>query len=349
MSVLFYHFTYRWALQFPGTGFYGSFFQYAYLGVQFFFVISGFVISYTLENTANLSSFFKNRFIRLFPPLLLCTLITYGVAALLDKGGDVPFAHQPVNLLPSLTMINPALWTYLIHRPVAWINGSYWSLWVELEFYFIAAILYFSARGSFFRNLLVTTIVVTIVKYIPPVVLHFAAGTAYRSVMPFFASWKTITGLFKIVFYLPWFTLGALFYQWYKGVRWWADRQLRLLVLIVLCLQYTDLYIYSGWVLQICISIFFLVLIYKREYLGFLDLPVFKRIGVISYSMYLIHEVIGILLLLKWNTVLKHNPLLPILMICLTILFAELSYRFYEQPVSGWLKRKLFPVTLTNP
>ncbi|HTD39422.1 MAG TPA: acyltransferase family protein, partial [Mucilaginibacter sp.] len=68
LSVMLFHFTYSWTARDPYGKFFLHIFHYGYLGVQFFFMISGFVISYTLENTPNLLSFYKNRFSRLFPP-----------------------------------------------------------------------------------------------------------------------------------------------------------------------------------------------------------------------------------------------------------------------------------------
>ncbi len=92
-------------------------------------------------------------------------------------------------------------------------------------------------------------------------------------------------------------------------------------------------------------ALLFGLLIYKKEYLSFLCLPIFKRIGVISYSMYLIHEVIGALLIRHFAKDPGWVPFIPLLRIGLTILFAELSYRFYERMTSIWLKRLFFRST----
>src|SRR5258706_4991330 len=101
MGVLLFHFTFLWKDKCPYGDYFGSFFRYGYLGVQFFFIISGFVISYTLEGTDSLSSFWKNRFIRLFPPLLACTIITFGVAGILDSHLLFSDSHKAINFLPT--------------------------------------------------------------------------------------------------------------------------------------------------------------------------------------------------------------------------------------------------------
>jgi peptidoglycan/LPS O-acetylase OafA/YrhL len=51
--------------------------------------------------------------------------------------------------------------------------------------------------------------------------------------------------------------------------------------------------VFAIWIFQLMIIMLFLLMIYKRQYLFFLNISLFKRIGVISYSIYLIHEVIG--------------------------------------------------------
>ena len=84
LSVVLYHYFDRWNdPQFPYFG--GSFFHNGALGVPFFFMISGFVIYYTLENTASFKLFWKKRFIRLFPSLLIASVITYCFLLLFDQ------------------------------------------------------------------------------------------------------------------------------------------------------------------------------------------------------------------------------------------------------------------------
>ena len=51
--------------------------NYGYFGVPFFFVISGFVILYSLETTNSYKDFLKKRYIRLAPGMLICSIITF--------------------------------------------------------------------------------------------------------------------------------------------------------------------------------------------------------------------------------------------------------------------------------
>ena len=93
LSVLFYHYTVKWASVLPYGKFFGGVFSYGFLGVHFFFIISGFVIHYTLESTANAFSFFRNRFARLAPAMLLCSVVSFLVMRLLDDRLLFPNGH----------------------------------------------------------------------------------------------------------------------------------------------------------------------------------------------------------------------------------------------------------------
>lgn len=357
LSVLFYHFTIEWRDHTPYGNYFGSLFKYGYLGVEFFFVISGFVISYTLESTDSLSSFWKRRFIRLFPPLLACTLLTWGGALLLDSNQLFPNAHKIKNFWPTFTLTNPSIWSSLTHTHFAWINGSYWSLWVEIQFYILSSVLYFWNKAHFFRNILIAAIILSIVKYIPPFLLN-RGWPLSGGLTGFLKGWGYLDAVFNIDYYILWFTLGIIFHQLYKGHdldipgKGWSAR-IRSRPLTMVCIGIVLLQLYSDRlyadrlfvirIFQLMILTLFLLMIYKRKYLFFLNNSLFSRIGVISYSIYLIHEVIGTLLINRYGAYLgRWAPLSLLITIMLIIVFAEGSYRFYEKRISRWLKKILY-------
>ncbi|HXP49743.1 MAG TPA: acyltransferase family protein, partial [Bacteroidia bacterium] len=67
VSVMLFHYYARWtppgyyANYYPYGNAGASYFQYGLLGVNFFFIISGFVILYTLEKSASYSGFLLKR------------------------------------------------------------------------------------------------------------------------------------------------------------------------------------------------------------------------------------------------------------------------------------------------
>jgi peptidoglycan/LPS O-acetylase OafA/YrhL len=64
-----------------------SIFRFGYLGVDLFFIISGFAISLTIASSDTATQFLLRRMIRLWPALLLTSVLIY---ALLNLSGSEP-------------------------------------------------------------------------------------------------------------------------------------------------------------------------------------------------------------------------------------------------------------------
>ena len=350
MAVMLYHYTYRWTPPegpvnlYPYRNFFGTSFHYGFLGVQFFFMISGFVISYTLEKTRGIASFFKHRFIRLWPPMALCAAITFLVCVLFDNHHFFENAHRPGSFLPSLTFITPSIWESLTGRNWWYISHSYWSLWVEVQFYIISAILFFSYAKRFFRNLVVLTVLLNIIHYLPGSIIDPATYPHSSPwITKFLARWYYNRLHFDIYEYISWFTIGAVFHHLYKRrvIKWGSLTGIGVLAIFV-----NQLYLCAVWQMKVAYLIFiclFLCLVCRSQYLGMIDNPFFRRVGVISYTVYLIHQEVGVLIINKFGGYLgSWSPVAPFIMAALAIGFAELSYRFYEKKITGWLKTTLF-------
>src|SRR5205085_572899 len=81
--VMSYHYTVRWAAPHdptphlaPGAMFNGTALQYGWIGVEFFFAISGFVILMTLERCHSMADFFVRRVARLWPALFVAATLS---------------------------------------------------------------------------------------------------------------------------------------------------------------------------------------------------------------------------------------------------------------------------------
>ena len=107
----------------------GPFSWPGWVGVEIFFVLSGFVIAYSAQNNTA-SGFAKSRIIRLYPTAWICTLITLVTVGLFEGS-----KYWLSSIRPLLHTIVIAPWT------TNWIDGSFWTLAVELSFYFIIFLL----------------------------------------------------------------------------------------------------------------------------------------------------------------------------------------------------------------
>ncbi len=353
MAVSLYHFAFLWAALYPYGGFFGNTFAYGYYGVQFFFIISGFVICYTLENTSGLASFWKNRLIRLLPPMILCSLITFLVFTAFDNKNILPNAHAAENFLPSLTFIKPGIWSFLVRQRVAfsYIDYSYWSLWVEVQFYIVASVFFFANPGTFFRKLITLALVINALNWIPtsfmldPASYHLPHFLQIGLPKIYF-----FTRMFDLKFYLTWFVIGAFFH------RLFMKRKIKLLSLegIGMSLLFVNqFYCSDKWqlkVLYLLMLLLFYCMVYKESALSILDKPFLRRVGVLSYSIYLIHGQIGVLMIYELGHYLgKWSPIMPLIVIGLTIGFGELSFRLYEKRASTFLKKILFKPKAAGP
>lgn len=119
--------------QFPELAAYS---WWGWVGVEIFFVISGFVIAYSSAN-ASFPRFVRSRFLRLFPAILVCASITLAVILATD-------------LMPFSRAIE-AYWRTLVIWPFGgWLDNVYWTLSVELTFYVVVAVFLLLGRPQLF-------------------------------------------------------------------------------------------------------------------------------------------------------------------------------------------------------
>ncbi len=104
-------------------------YRYGNLGVQIFFIISGFVIVQSLRGKS-LTQFATNRFWRLFPLFWILCTATYILTIFLP---DARHALLFTDYLRSMTMIGDVFDGII--GPATLIDPSYWTLTVELIFY----------------------------------------------------------------------------------------------------------------------------------------------------------------------------------------------------------------------
>lgn len=119
--------------------------QHGYLGVSFFFVLSGFILVISVKNEFKIREFYVNRFSRIYPTYLLAMSISlyipykylvnknYQISGI-DIDGKVVFfvlIFVSIFLLQSWIAISGHLW-----------NPPAWSLSAEFFFYLIFPIVY---------------------------------------------------------------------------------------------------------------------------------------------------------------------------------------------------------------
>jgi peptidoglycan/LPS O-acetylase OafA/YrhL len=348
LAVILYHYFSRWIFEggsslYPYKGQY-DYFKYGYLGVRFFFVISGFVIFFTLEHTENFRIFWIKRIIRLLPTMVIVSLITYICFRLFDKDVIFPASHSARNILPSVTFINPEAFNLLFRKSDVrfdYLNGSFWSLWPEIQFYFLSSVLYFCNRKKFIRNYLISFIVIISAFWF---FRNVQASNSFhvslpRSIINAYNYW--FETLFNLPVYIVYFTLGVLFYVLYK------NNLLRIKVppvLWICLLMLISVFLYFGvqWQVRLIyfgILLLFFCFIYFPKALFFLEARIVTEIGVASYTIYLLHENIGVLLIHLYAA--RFSPVeffFPVIIMVVIFLISIIYTRTLDTNMSAYFK-----------
>ncbi len=116
-------------------------------GVPIFFFISGFLIFQSWENiqSSKVKIFFTNRFLRLYPALYLCVFLTLGSVLLSGylTNANIGTEKLLIWLFTQLTCFQFYNPDFLRSYGVGAINGSLWTISVELQFYLLIPLVAF--------------------------------------------------------------------------------------------------------------------------------------------------------------------------------------------------------------
>jgi len=309
-------------------------FKYGYMGVELFFIISGFVIAMTLESSKSLLDFAIRRLVRIWPALIVSAVITF----FLLNWSDAPFAltrrqYWP-NFLPSLTLTSTLIWSAMFPK-VDFVTGVYWSLVVEIRFYMIALVVFWLfTRQNLARNLVIFTVAIYIVRAL------------LRRWVPGY------NGVYDALFvpdYMPWFAAGAIFYEVYKDRLAKGAALVMLAVTYVLIARISTNYAVIGRdpVVASSIALLFLVLFWflatRPASMKIFEVRPLVWIGQCSYSIYLYHYAVGMILISQISKTIGLAPQLLLVAAVYALIFAigRISYVTVENPSRRWLTKVL--------
>lgn len=288
-------------------------FGYGWLGVELFFLISGFVICMSAWGRS-LGEFFVSRVVRLYPAYWFAVLATTAVVTMW------PLITQRLPLreiAANLTMLNGLL-------GLRNVDNSYWSLTVELVFYLLFAIVV--ARGVDYRRVVIFSAVWTVAA-----VLASASGNDWL----------------KLLFqpeYSPYFIAGMamfLMHRFGPHLLLWAIIGMSWLLAVEGMAEPAHQRGVSYPVVIAMITGFFLVMIaISLGKLSWIRAPWLVTAGALTYPLYLIHQLIGLTVIAALRDVVPAWALFGGLILAL-LLAAWLIHRIVEKPVARWLKRQL--------
>jgi peptidoglycan/LPS O-acetylase OafA/YrhL len=143
-------------------------------GVPIFFFVSGFLISKSYESNSRIREYARNRALRIYPALIVCTALS-----LISVFATGYLASQSWSLVQITTWIIGQITFFQFYSPdfirgfgSGALNGSLWTVTVELQFYVLIPLLYWIlTRASKSRGQRMAMLSVLILLFIVPNVI----------------------------------------------------------------------------------------------------------------------------------------------------------------------------------
>jgi peptidoglycan/LPS O-acetylase OafA/YrhL len=177
--------------------------RYGWLGVEMFFVISGFIIPYSLHQsgyrTGDFGRFLLKRIARLDPPyfatILLCIALSYAVTLAPGFRGEWPH-YTWAQLAAHIAYFNSFL-------HLRWVNVVFWSLGIEFQYYLLIGLTFpllvtraSGVRWGFLGLLLAVSLLIRdealVFRYLP---LFVAGMLAFQSKAGLISTRALLVGL----------------------------------------------------------------------------------------------------------------------------------------------------------
>lgn len=354
--VIIYHifegFAFAEATNGAGSGLITTF-NHGHIAVDFFFMLSGFVISYAYDDRwgkMSLGNFFKRRLIRLHPMVIMGAII--GVAAFLLEGckqwdGTVtPTGWVMTALLFTMLMI-PAVpgvpYEVRGNGEMFPLNGPAWSLWFE----YIGNILY----ALIIHHLPTKALAVLAVALGAAHAWFFVGNISGYDMVGVGWTIDSINfwgGLVRMLF--P-FTVGMLLARTFKPRKikgaFWLCSALLITVFAMPYIASTGKASINSLYEFLCIALLFPVIVWMGACGGCSDNVtgrVNKFLGDISYPLYIIHYPI-MYMFYKW--LIKEELYtfgatwgISIIVIITSLLLAYACLKLYDEPVRRYLANK---------
>lgn len=355
LLVVFYHIFEGFSFAAGGTPI--TVINHGYLAVDFFFILSGFVIGYAYDDrlgrSMSLGNFFKRRLIRLHPMIVLGAVL--GVAAYAAQGCE---QWDGTHVATSMVML--ALLCALFFVPAAPgacydvrgnaemfpLNGPSWSLFFE----YIGNLLYalFVHRLSD-RALL--ALVVLSGAGLAWFVLFDPVGYGMIGVGWTLDGLNFVGGLLRMLF--P-YTLGLLLSRRFRPIKvrgaFWTCSAVLLALFFVPYVPGRGVVTYNGLFEFGCIFLVFPLLVWLAASGRTTDRrsrAVCKFSGDISYPLYAVHYPV-MYLFYAWLIRTGQHTFAETWPVALatyggSILLAYAALRLYDEPVRRWLVRRFLP------
>lgn len=305
LAVCFFHISTSFRSGNALSGLMNYMYKYGDVGVQIFFVISGFIIPFSLYKSRytinNYFIFLSKRAIRLHPPYLFALGITLVVSGISYKIRHIINPETFKSILQSLIYL---------HVPAD--NQVFWTLKIEAEYYLVIGLSYpFLIKFPKISMLLIIPIVLA---------LSISPIKIYLDLLPNF----------------PYFIIGIIGFLIYVKQNSRVIEYLILFSTSIFCLCFFPFY------KAIVSLITILIILFIRK-------PIprgIQALGEISYSVYLLHFLIGSKFINLFQRIMGYNYGIPLFTITILVCFFTgwIFWKYIEKPfttISTSIKYKI--------
>ncbi len=292
--------------------------RFGHLGVNLFFLISGFVILMSAWGRTP-GDFAISRVVRLFPAYWFGVVLSFVLFEIPGLVGAPLGARS--RFLPNLTMLQEGVGAGSMELP-------YWTLWVEIHFYLLIAL--FVWRGVTYGR----CVGVMAAWLFAGVLAQEGGSQLLKSVL--------------IVDWAPYFIAGMAFFLIHR-----YGSNLVLWLLVGACWALAVYYSlravlpWQAWpgvhqyvfpaVITAIFGVMALVALHGLAWLSWRRLP---ALGALTYPLYLLHETVSRVVIKQLDWRMDPRGVLAIAVVS-TLASAYLVYRFVERPVQRWLRAGL--------
>ncbi|MFB9120379.1 acyltransferase family protein [Bergeyella porcorum] len=284
-----------------------------------FFILSGMLVFASFEKNPEIKTYFKKRFLRIYPAyafvIVFFSIILVSVSQLGFSdyfSGD--YIRYLISNLAFLNFLQPCINDVFSNNAICAINGSLWTLKIEVGFYLLLPIMYWILKSYRYKTQNIILISIYLLAclyfyYLAEIKDNYLYAKQLPGAMMYFAS-------------------GMLLYRNYHFLR----NNIKLftlpaVVIIVLHLWLTPIYVLFP--ISLAILVFWLSFSLRTIDISFLKAD-------LSYGIFLFHFPI-IQLFAHWEITQQYPILAFILVLIITIGLAYFSWNILEK---SFIKRK---------
>jgi peptidoglycan/LPS O-acetylase OafA/YrhL len=297
-----------------------AYLDFGRLGVMLFFLISGYVISYSLlrRRERTVPGFVLSRFFRLYPVYWVSIVFVVFIS---------PASYDATTYAANVTMFQ---------RFIGFtnVNNLYWTLAVELVFYGLCVVLFVTGVLANLRRM----------------VMLFWALTAYAVLAAMVHRYTDIYLPYGTPMFLTFMIGGSILRHMdeegiAKDARFWGGFALYISALAAMSYNFyfDPLEFHKVWHRDFLCNTLAIAIFFVFTYVYTLRLRALSYIGLISYSFYLFHALLGDWIVLQLETAGWVSSMSPYVLIAIlfaaAIGFSAVTYHLIERPAMNFGRR----------